>query len=125
MKGEKKSEVKESQEKKDEPISKLKEQFDAVKKKHAKYLKKDGGLKSDKTPKEVIAELNSAQKKLRDAIKNEREQRVEEDTRDTGLSDGINRIKSDKTAFNFVKRFIELGLIQTDYLMSLAKIYCI
>jgi hypothetical protein len=92
-------------------IPQLQKQFEAIKKKHAKYLKKDGGLKSEKTPKEVIDELVSAQKELRDAVKKEREQRVAEDKRDTGLSDGINRIKSDKTAFNFVERAMKLGLV--------------
>jgi len=87
-----------------------KDNYDAIEKKNQKHFKKDGGLRAN-TPESVKTELKDAYLELQNFVKEERERLVAEDKRDTGLTDGLNRIKSNPSALAIVKASMDRGLI--------------
>ena len=87
-----------------------KNEYDAVKEKYNKHLKKDGGLRAN-TPDNVKKEIEDAYTKMQSMVKQERNKRVSEDKRDTGLIDGIERIKDNTSAFTLVRMAMNRGVI--------------
>jgi len=87
-----------------------KNEYDAVKEKYNKHLRKDGGLRAN-TPDNVKKEIEDAYTKMQSMVKQERDKRVSEDKRDTGLIDGIERIKDNTSAFTLVRMAMNRGVI--------------
>ena len=87
-----------------------KNEYDAVKEKYGKHLKKDGGLRAN-TPENVKKEIDDAYQKMQTLVKQERDKRVAEDKRDTGLVDGIDRIRDNASAMNMVKLVMSKNMI--------------
>jgi len=98
-----------------QPIKELtfeeaKNEYEFKKEKYKKHLKKDGEFRAN-TPDEVKKEIGNAYSKMKTLVKQERERLVSEDKRDTGLFDGIDRIRNNNSAFNIVRMSMERGLI--------------
>ena len=87
-----------------------KKEYDDVKSKYGKHLKKDGGLRAN-TPENVKKEIDDAYQKMQTLVKQERDKRVAEDKRDTGLVDGIDRIRDNASAMNMVKLVMSKNMI--------------
>ncbi len=87
-----------------------KKEYESVKEKYNKYLKKDGAFRVN-TPENVKKEIDDTYENMQKLVKVERERKVAADNRDTGLISGMDRIRNNEDAMRLVSMAMKRGFI--------------